>query len=552
MAALSAGPCPAAWLSRCPARRRPQGDVAPGPQRPAAATRPTGTAATPAGGAGEERLCRYCFEGGEAGELISPCRCTGGQKWVHLDCLRRWQRTVLVSQPSHPDLYESDTRQRVCGVCKAEFALPPPSRQELLASFTGPELAALIEEGCVIGSSEEFSRELESQMSAFPEVVQETAACRNWIRGVFLIVKVVEDRERSAVHLAINEHEDLARLLLRLEADSQTLHVRGRKFRLMPQGPLQELSEDSPPHRWRAAISALRAPTALRLRPEPAADCGEDGIVAVNLTRPVDLSRPARRRVFEAAARRAGFGRPGGAEPGAPPAQVTHLLGGPCEDEEVSACVLLSGGGQTVVREPGALCAGLAMAERAAAAEGAAGPPPQKRRRSQQLPWGCWRRRPRGAAAAAEGAAARRAAGEPVRLLVFWGYAGWSRCQLMGEIARGSWGLCRAPDGLAAAEHSEVWGAVYRRLLFAPRSELSDSYGDRTPEEAAQRRELRRMAILQELIRRRPSELRRLRSARRAPGSGGEESGAAATASEGERGEEAGETEESTDSSEEE
>ena len=39
----------------------------------------------------EEEICRYCFEGKEDGELISPCRCTGGQKYVHLSCLRRWQ-----------------------------------------------------------------------------------------------------------------------------------------------------------------------------------------------------------------------------------------------------------------------------------------------------------------------------------------------------------------------------------------------------------------------------------------------------------------------------
>ena len=54
----------------------------------------------------DEQLCRYCFEGPEAGELLSPCECKGGQKWVHLSCLRRWQRMVLVSQPTHPAFYE--------------------------------------------------------------------------------------------------------------------------------------------------------------------------------------------------------------------------------------------------------------------------------------------------------------------------------------------------------------------------------------------------------------------------------------------------------------
>ena len=74
----------------------------------------------------DEVLCRYCFEGPEAGELLSPCECKGGQKWVHLSCLRRWQRMVLVSQPTHPAFYERDPRHHECNVCKSKFTCPPP------------------------------------------------------------------------------------------------------------------------------------------------------------------------------------------------------------------------------------------------------------------------------------------------------------------------------------------------------------------------------------------------------------------------------------------
>ena len=88
----------------------------------------------------EERLCRYCFEGEESGPLISPCACRGDQKYVHLACLRRWQRTVLVSQPTHPAFYERDPRHYKCGVCKGVFTCEPPSRLELMSSFTGPEV----------------------------------------------------------------------------------------------------------------------------------------------------------------------------------------------------------------------------------------------------------------------------------------------------------------------------------------------------------------------------------------------------------------------------
>merc|ERR1719428_1733560 len=65
-------------------------------------------------------------------------------------------------------------------------------------------------------------------------------------------------------------------------------------------------------------------------------------------------------------------------------------------------------------------------------------------------------------------------ASRPVRLYVFWGYAGWSRCQLMGEIARGSWGLCRSyPQDVVESAPSGVWQQIYERLMFAPQSEMS-------------------------------------------------------------------------------
>ena len=96
---------------------------------------------------GDERQCRFCFGGDEDGELIAPCLCCGDQKWIHVECLRRWQRAVLVTQPTHPAFYSHDVRQDVCNVCKGRFDPPAPSRAVLMAGFTGNELAALLEEG---------------------------------------------------------------------------------------------------------------------------------------------------------------------------------------------------------------------------------------------------------------------------------------------------------------------------------------------------------------------------------------------------------------------
>ena len=76
----------------------------------------------------------------------------GDQKWVHEECLKRWQRSVLVTQPTHPAFYEKDDRQFVCSVCRAPFSLAPPDRHSMMLGFTGAELAAYIDVGCMIVS----------------------------------------------------------------------------------------------------------------------------------------------------------------------------------------------------------------------------------------------------------------------------------------------------------------------------------------------------------------------------------------------------------------
>ncbi|CAJ1378971.1 unnamed protein product, partial [Effrenium voratum] len=470
----------------------------------------------------EEHLCRFCFEGDEEDELISPCRCSGGQKFVHLKCLRMWQRAVLVSQPTHPDLYDHDTRQRICNVCKTEFSCHPPTRAELLASFTGPELAALIEERCFIGSAENFSRELERQVASFPGIMREGIVCLNWIRGLFLIVKVVEDRHRGIVLLRVSDDEELRLFMQHLESDARTFHLRGRRYQVLPQGPLKNLTDQDPPEARRELMRSVRTPTSIRLRPDPV-DCGEDGIVAVNLARPFDLAssgrtvlRARQRAAYHAAEARVLTDR-GQQELRS---QVTHFIGGPCEEEKVACCVVASASGYSIVQDDACLLAGLSAAEELAgaalseasaegaeaalrlaadstnAADGAAiqeNSVPKRRRlvlsRSQLS-----------SAASPASCEAGPDGNSPVRVFVYWGYAGWSRCQLMGEIARGSWGLCKADtQDVVSKRPDEVWQSVYPRLVFAPKSEMSEAYGGESPEEE-RRQQLRRMAIIHDLL----------------------------------------------------
>ena len=58
-------------------------------RRPATRSQTAATAAQPE----EGDQCRICFSGAEDGKLISPCKCDGTQRYVHEDCLRKWQRT---------------------------------------------------------------------------------------------------------------------------------------------------------------------------------------------------------------------------------------------------------------------------------------------------------------------------------------------------------------------------------------------------------------------------------------------------------------------------
>jgi RING-variant domain len=39
----------------------------------------------------EEKTCRICLEDDEQETMIAPCRCKGGSKWVHRDCLDEWR-----------------------------------------------------------------------------------------------------------------------------------------------------------------------------------------------------------------------------------------------------------------------------------------------------------------------------------------------------------------------------------------------------------------------------------------------------------------------------
>lgn len=257
----------------------------------------------------DEKLCRYCFDDEEYGQLLSPCACSGGQKWVHMKCLRRWQRMVLVTQPTHPSFYRDDVRHHECNVCKTEFTCPPPTRHELMESFTGPEIAAYLEPGCVIGAHKVFSEELASQLETLPPAARSQCSYMHWIGGCYLITSVTADD--GEVSIPVEDADELQIIRMRLGADL-SIALRGTRLVLLAKGSLEGVAEADLSEK----LGEITAPCTIVLgdnRKSPlqsidACDfqaffyrllaiaepktCGDDSVCALNLTRQIDASNP--------------------------------------------------------------------------------------------------------------------------------------------------------------------------------------------------------------------------------------------------------------------
>lgn len=428
----------------------------------------------------DERICRYCFEGEEEGDLISPCKCAGGQKYVHLKCLRQWQRMVLVSQPTHPAFYDRDLRHQTCNVCKSEFTCAPPTRHELMASFTGPEVAALIDPGCVIAAHEAFSSELESQLARMPAFMHQQSSYLNWIKGVYLITAVEE--EHGSFTLPIDSQSMLVKVREKMGSEL-SMQLQGRRLRLASSHDLKGVASE----RLAEAFEKLRAPCTIHLEAVDPTTCGDDHVVAVNLTRPFEPDQALYAKIVEKVTRK---------YKSAAAVKITHFMGGPCEEEDIMSCIVLggSGCGWTVVKDlEAAVELAYTRAVKRFDTQGEiAGGQTVRLVGLQAAPElndeigialrfvessGRWLIRLRNG----DGKQLRPAnleglEGAGGRVFCFWGDARWSRAQLLGEIAKGDWGLCRANVGDLAAKHTERWSNMGSRPAFAPITDMSEGY----------------------------------------------------------------------------
>ena len=70
-----------------------------------------------------------------------------------------------------------------------------------MQSFTGPELGAMLEDGCVIGAHDAFSEELENKLEEMPEMFARITSYDHWVRSAYLITSVTEDDGKTKVQL---------------------------------------------------------------------------------------------------------------------------------------------------------------------------------------------------------------------------------------------------------------------------------------------------------------------------------------------------------------
>jgi len=361
-----------------------------------------------------------------------------------------------------------------------------------MESFTGPELAALIDQHCVIGSHGSFSDELQLRLYGMSEFERTISNCEHWIHGAYLITQIDESASRSdPVCIDLETDADLENMKNCL---GSTLSMRGegQTFHLVAEASL----DDADPDDLAAALAALRAPATLALRPHP--DCSEDHIIAVNLTRPTaqaSLEQEARCAVAEAHK----------ACPEASAVELVHYIGGPCDDCNITCCLVLGGsypgcantGTARGWTRAGSLTRALRLASsralRQCEAQGDLVDGQTVRVRSLQecpdlngevgLALGfcqdtcLWTVKLRNEKIVKmrpddlEGLEGRNG-----RVFVFWGDAKWSRAQLLGEIARGHWGLCRAGVADLVDPANERWAGLQGRLAFAPVTEMTEDF----------------------------------------------------------------------------
>lgn len=72
----------------------------------------------------EKAFCRFCWSNDRSSEnpLISACKCAGGVRFIHFECLKSWLKTKLVVQ-SHNNVKSYYWKDFHCEICRHQYSL---------------------------------------------------------------------------------------------------------------------------------------------------------------------------------------------------------------------------------------------------------------------------------------------------------------------------------------------------------------------------------------------------------------------------------------------
>ncbi len=156
---------------------------------------------------GDERECRICFDSEISGNaLVSPCDCTGTQRWVHVGCIQRWQRVLVFNQVGTTwralSAQHDDGCHLVCRTCQARFTgeLSVLDRTHLLTSMCGKDLAASLVPGSMLVATPAMSNRPILPMAGIPAALSLLLELKraHWRSSVYLIVRVTATNPADA------------------------------------------------------------------------------------------------------------------------------------------------------------------------------------------------------------------------------------------------------------------------------------------------------------------------------------------------------------------
>jgi len=188
---------------------------------------------------GGRKNCRYCLSGD--GDFIAPCKCIGSQKWVHRECLKKWQRSCQIRKSTHPWYRDQTNPEKVCNVCLTKFDLDPPKYEEVVSGLTGNQVVSQIREGFMIVATKESSERSEATLVAHQHLMPyEFRALRillsPWIRGVYLIIEITPDL-RGQMVTAVNLTKELNRSPSRFQNAIRRFRHKKVQVKWMDSGP---------------------------------------------------------------------------------------------------------------------------------------------------------------------------------------------------------------------------------------------------------------------------------------------------------------------------